>query len=163
MKSELTRIDPQKRQAIFKDNEGEKSYPYDFLHVTPIMGPPDCLGNSLLTNTHGFLHIDKHTLQSINFKNVFGLGDVCGILHSKIGADVACQSRIVVANLVCLIEGKKLKGAYDGYTSCPLITGEKKVILAEFDYEMVPKEVSLYMYQTINTRFHITMCKVVSV
>ncbi|VDN37006.1 unnamed protein product [Dibothriocephalus latus] len=30
--------------------------------------------------------------------------------------------------------------SYDGYTSCPLITGENKGILAEFDYELKPKE-----------------------
>ena len=29
---------------------------------------------------------------------------------------------------------------YDGYTSCPLLTGYKKCILAEFDYDKVPME-----------------------
>lgn len=29
---------------------------------------------------------------------------------------------------------------YDGYTSCPLLTGQQKCILAEFDYDLQPKE-----------------------
>lgn len=29
---------------------------------------------------------------------------------------------------------------YDGYTSCPLVTGYNKVILAEFDYDAQPLE-----------------------
>lgn len=29
---------------------------------------------------------------------------------------------------------------YDGYTSCPLVTGYNKVILAEFDYNAQPLE-----------------------
>lgn len=30
--------------------------------------------------------------------------------------------------------------AYDGYGSCPLVTGGNKAILAEFDYDFVPLE-----------------------
>src|SRR5690606_11415789 len=29
---------------------------------------------------------------------------------------------------------------YDGYTSCPLVTGYGRLILAEFDYELNPQE-----------------------
>ena len=29
---------------------------------------------------------------------------------------------------------------YDGYTSCPLLTGYKKVIMAEFDFDGKPLE-----------------------
>ena len=29
---------------------------------------------------------------------------------------------------------------YDGYTSCPLITSKSTCILAEFDYDLKPKE-----------------------
>lgn len=33
-----------------------------------------------------------------------------------------------------------LTSHYDGYTSCPIVTGYGKLILAEFDYEGKPKE-----------------------
>ena len=34
----------------------------------------------------------------------------------------------------------ELKTSYDGYTSCPLVTGYSKCILAEFDYDGNPQE-----------------------
>ncbi|MBP6595042.1 MAG: hypothetical protein KA255_18610, partial [Candidatus Obscuribacter sp.] len=29
---------------------------------------------------------------------------------------------------------------YDGYTSCPLVTGYNSLVLAEFDYDLQPQE-----------------------
>lgn len=39
-----------------------------------------------------------------------------------------------------VMDGKEMRCAYDGYTSCPLLTSYKSVILAEFDYDLKPKE-----------------------
>lgn len=38
------------------------------------------------------------------------------------------------------MNGKTLNSTYDGYTSCPLVTGYGKCILAEFDYNLNPLE-----------------------
>ena len=38
------------------------------------------------------------------------------------------------------MEGKKPSKSYDGYTSCPLVTGYSTCILAEFDYDGKPLE-----------------------
>lgn len=38
------------------------------------------------------------------------------------------------------MEGKSPSMNYDGYTSCPLVTGYSKCILAEFDYDGNPLE-----------------------
>jgi len=34
----------------------------------------------------------------------------------------------------------KLNASYDGYNSCPLYTGDKKLMLMEFKYDNIPKE-----------------------
>lgn len=39
-----------------------------------------------------------------------------------------------------LMDNKQLCKAYDGYASCPLVTGYDKCILAEFDYNLQPLE-----------------------
>jgi sulfide:quinone oxidoreductase len=39
-----------------------------------------------------------------------------------------------VSNLISFIETKSLDSKYSGYTSCPLVTGYGKLVLAEFDY-----------------------------
>ena len=38
------------------------------------------------------------------------------------------------------MNGKSLDNVYDGYTSCPIVTGRGGLILAEFDYSLKPKE-----------------------
>lgn len=38
------------------------------------------------------------------------------------------------------MNGKKATEEYDGYTSCPLVTGYSSCILAEFDYNLQPLE-----------------------
>lgn len=39
-----------------------------------------------------------------------------------------------------VMDGKTLPKTYDGYASCPLVTGYDKCILAEFDYNLQPLE-----------------------
>lgn len=38
------------------------------------------------------------------------------------------------------LAGKEKKMFYNGYASCPLVTGPGKCILAEFDYKLQPLE-----------------------
>lgn len=47
---------------------------------------------------------------------------------------------MVHRNLTAVMNGKTLKSVYDGYASCPLVTGYGKCILAEFDYNLNPLE-----------------------
>lgn len=37
--------------------------------------------------------------------------------------------------MLATMEGKDLMASYDGYTSCPLVTGYGSLSLAEFDYD----------------------------
>ncbi|GAP63882.1 hypothetical protein ARMA_2305 [Ardenticatena maritima] len=39
-----------------------------------------------------------------------------------------------------VMDGAAPSARYDGYTSCPLVTGYGRLVLAEFDYEGKPKE-----------------------
>lgn len=52
----------------------------------------------------------------------------------------AAQSPVVYNNMKAVMEGKKLSYTYDGYASCPLVTGYGTCILAEFDYDLNPLE-----------------------
>jgi sulfide:quinone oxidoreductase len=61
--------------------------------------------------------------------------------NSKTGAAVRKQVPVLVNNLLSLIKTGKVGDAkYDGYGSCPLITGYGKLVLAEFDYDNIPRE-----------------------
>ncbi len=112
---------------------------YDLLHVVPPMSAHQYIKESGLAFESGpqagWLKVDQGTLQHQDFKNIFGIGDVTGVPNSKTGAAIRKQAPIVAQNIVDLMAGREPSMKYDGYSSCPLVTGEGKVILAEFGYD----------------------------
>ncbi len=112
---------------------------YDLLHVVPPMSAHQLIKDSGLAFTagphSGWLKVDQHSLQHQDFKNIFGIGDVTGVPNSKTGAAIRKQAPVVAQNIMDVIEGRSPSQKYDGYASCPLITGIGQVILAEFGYD----------------------------
>jgi sulfide:quinone oxidoreductase len=135
----LTEIDGPNHKATFvgfgEDNkEDVKVVEFDMIHVTPPQSSPNFIRESSLANAGGWVDVDKGTLQHVRHANVFALGDAAGLPISKTGAAIRKQAPVVVANLLDLMAGKKPSNIYLGYTSCPLVTGYGKLVLAEFDY-----------------------------
>ena len=110
------------------------------LHVTPPMGPPTFIAKSPLADNDGWVDVDRETLQHKKFPNVFGIGDCSNLPTSKTGAAIRKQAPVLVGNLIAAISSQTLSGKYDGYTSCPLVTGYGKLVMAEFDYDKKPEE-----------------------
>jgi len=114
--------------------------PYDMLHVVPPMSAPDFVKQSPLANQAGWVDVSKETLQHVRYPNVFSIGDASSLPTSKTAAAVRAQSPVLVANLLSVLRGQQAAAHYRGYTSCPLVTGYGKLILAEFDYTLTPRE-----------------------
>lgn len=113
----------------------EVTMEYDFIHITPPMSPVDALKNSKLLDNMGWLEVDKHSLQHKRYKNIFGIGDVCGIPMGKTGGSARHHGPILVDNLLATMKGEAPKEKFDGYTVCPLKTQYGKIIMAEFNYD----------------------------
>lgn len=137
---DLIAIRPDSREAVFRTAQGEATIRYDMLHVTPPQGPADFVARSPLADRDGWVEVHKHTLQHSRFANIFALGDASNLPTSKTGAAIRKQAPVLVENLLAAAAGQPLTGHYDGYTSCPLVTGYNSLILAEFDYDKVPQE-----------------------
>ncbi len=139
---ELVEVRADLKQAVIKNLDTNEivTLPYDLLHVTPPMGPPDYIARSPLADKDGWVAVDSETLRHQKFANVFGIGDCSNLPTSKTGAAIRKQAPVLVRNLRSLIQGQPPTAKYDGYTSCPLITGIGKLVLAEFDYKKVPSE-----------------------
>jgi sulfide:quinone oxidoreductase len=142
LRHNLRAIDPEKKVVELERIEvGDTiSIPFDMLHVTPPMSSPAVVKTSPLANAGGWVEVDQYTLQSPTYSNVFGIGDCSGLPTSKTGAAIRKQAPVVVENLLSAIESKPLVAKYDGYTSCPIVTGYGRLVLAEFDYEGKPRE-----------------------
>lgn len=116
--------------------DGLIEVPFDFLHLAPPQVAPAFLRQSSLVNGDGWVNVDSHSMQHRTYSNVFSLGDAAGLPTSKTGAAIRKQAPVVVDNLLKLVAGKAAdNSSYDGYTSCPLVTGYGKMVLAEFDYK----------------------------
>ena len=146
LKHELVEIRGESREAVFRvtPEDGEpfdRIEKFDMLHVVPPQSAPDFIKDSALANEAGWVDVHPNTLQHNRFPNVFSLGDVAGTPNAKTGAAVRKQAPTVTGNLLQLIRsGAILKPKeYFGYSSCPLITGYGKLVLAEFDYENKPQ------------------------
>lgn len=139
---ELIAIRPESKEAVFMnlDTLEQTTLSYDLLHVTPPMGPPTFLATSPLADKDGWVDVDQDTLRHQRFANVFALGDCSNLPTSKTGAAIRKQAPVVVKNLRAAMHGKPLLAKYDGYTSCPLVTGIGTLVLAEFDYHKQPAE-----------------------
>ena len=144
----LKEIRGESQEAVFdilKDGQpvDEVTMKFDMLHVVPPMSAPDFIKNSPLAapgNPLGWVDVDKLTMQHLRYPNVFSLGDAGSTPNSKTGAAIRKQAPVVVKNLLSLLRSQPLAGnpTYNGYASCPLVTGYGKLILAEFDYDNNP-------------------------
>ena len=141
--TELTALEPSSKQATFQHLESgeEMTIDYDMIHVVPPMQAPDFIVESPLSDEEGFVSVDPGTLQHTEYDNVFGLGDNSNLPTSKTGAAIRKQAPVLVDHLTATMNGTEpSNGTYSGYTSCPLVTGYGKLVLAEFDYNKDPEE-----------------------
>jgi sulfide:quinone oxidoreductase len=141
----LDEIDGTNKRAKFvgfgENNKDEETWVnFDMIHVTPPQSAPDFIKNSPLANAGGWVDVDKNTLQHTKYSNIFSLGDASALPTSKTGAAIRKQAPVVVANVLALLQNQAFGATYTGYTSCPLLTGYGKLVLAEFDYNNQPME-----------------------
>jgi sulfide:quinone oxidoreductase len=156
---DLVEVRGDEQIAVFKNlaDQSLKEIKYDMLHVVPPMSSPDFIKNSKLANEGGWVEVDKYSLQHVRYSNVFSLGDCSSLPTSRTGAAIRKQVPVLVENLIHLMEGDELNEKYDGYASCPLVTGYGSCILAEFDYDGNPAE--SFPFDQAEERFSMYMMK----
>ena len=143
--TKLVAIDGPNKKATFvgfgeQNKDKEYIVDFDMIHVTPPQSAPDFVKQSPLANAAGWVDVDKNSLQHVKFSNIFSLGDASSLPTSRTGAAIRKQAPVLVKNLLALMAGQSITGSYNGYTSCPVVTGYGKLVLAEFDYNNKPME-----------------------
>jgi sulfide:quinone oxidoreductase len=138
----LVEIRGEERVAVLERvADGERvEINYEMMHVTPPMSAPKFIAESPLANEDGWVEADQFTLRHPRFGNVWALGDCAGLPASKTGAAVRKQAPVVVKNMLAVLDDRRLEAAYNGYSSCPVVTGYGRLVLAEFDYDGQPAE-----------------------
>jgi sulfide:quinone oxidoreductase len=142
---DLIAVDGDKKEAVFRVTAEDGSVQevrkhFDMLHVTPPQGAPDFIAQSPLANEKGWVDVDKYTLRHVRYPNIFGIGDATSTPNGKTGAAVRKQAPVLVSNLLAVMQGREPVSRYSGYSSCPIVVGYGRLILAEFDYDNKPME-----------------------
>ncbi|MBP6628477.1 MAG: NAD(P)/FAD-dependent oxidoreductase [Kofleriaceae bacterium] len=143
-RNELVAVRPASREAVLRnlDDGTETSLRYGLLHVVPPQSAPDVIKRSPLAvaDAAGWVDVDKYSLRHVRYPDVWSLGDCSSLPTSRTGAAIRKQAPVLVDNLLAVRAGREPIARYDGYASCPLVTGYGKLILAEFDYDGRPAE-----------------------
>jgi sulfide:quinone oxidoreductase len=131
----VERIDNEKKELVSYD---ERRVPFDVLVTVPVHKGDQLIERSGLGDEMGFVKADKFTLQSVDFPNIFAIGDAGNFPTSKAGSVVHFQADILTENLLCAIENRPFTGAFDGHSNCYIETGFGKGALIDFNYDTEP-------------------------
>lgn len=128
-------IDPERKVLVSYD---EREVPFDLLVTVPVNMGADFIARSGLGDELNYVPVDKHTLLSTAYDNVFAIGDASNIPASKAGSVAHFAAEIFVDNFVEHAAGLPMTGSFDGHANCFVESGDDKALLIDFNYDTEP-------------------------
>lgn len=129
------------------DNENKKIIDYggreiefDLLVTVPTNKGDNLMERSGLGDDLNYVPTDKNTLQSLQHKNIFVIGDATNVPASKAGSVAHFEAEILTDNILSYVEGKPFEKSFDGHANCFIETGKNKALLIDFNYTQEPIE-----------------------
>ena len=124
-------------EKYIEDVTGKK-IDYDLLVSTmPNLGQ-DYIEESGMGDGMGYVITDHHTLKAEKYDNIYVVGDATNVPTSKAGSVAHYEADIIVDNLILEIDGKAPKPAFDGHSTCFIVSGYDKAFLFDFNYKTEP-------------------------
>jgi sulfide:quinone oxidoreductase len=116
----------------------ETEVPYDVLVSIPLNKGSEVIQRSGMGDELNFIHINKHTLQTDKWQNIFVIGDAGNAPTSKAGSVAHFMLDIVVENMLSHMKGQEMPAKFDGHANCYIETGFDKAVLIDFNYDVEP-------------------------
>jgi sulfide:quinone oxidoreductase len=116
----------------------EREIPFDLLVTVPLNMGADYVDRSGLGNELNLVPVDKYTMLSKAYRNIFALGDANDIPTSKAGSVAHFAVEVFVGNFLQHIRGEPMTGRFDGHANCFVEAGEGKALLIDFNYDTEP-------------------------
>jgi sulfide:quinone oxidoreductase len=113
---------------------------YDLLVSVPTNMGVEAIERSGIGDDLNYIQVDKGTLQSKRWANVWGVGDANNIPASKAGSVTHFQHEIVTANILAHLAGQEPQENFDGHSLCYIESGNGKAVLIDFNYDHEPVE-----------------------
>lgn len=116
----------------------EQEVEYDLLVTIPLNMGSDVIQRSGMGDELNFVPVDKHTMQSSKWENIFLIGDASNAPTSKAGSVAHYMLDVVVDNIFRHMEDLPLLPKFDGHANCFIESGFEKGILIDFNYDVEP-------------------------
>jgi sulfide:quinone oxidoreductase len=131
----IEHADPDAKKIVSYD---EREVEYDLLVSIPLNKGAEVVGKSGLGDELNYSPVNKHTLLSDKFANIFVLGDASNIPASKAGSVAHFAIDTFGENFLRYIEGLPLLPLFDGHANCFVESGYGKGMLIDFNYTQEP-------------------------
>ena len=131
----LESIDDERKALVSYD---EREIPFDLLVTVPLNMGADFVGRSGIGDELNFVKVDKHTLQSTQYDDIFAIGDASDIPASKAGSVAHFAVDVFADNFVEHVHGRPMTRAFDGHANCFIESGDGKALLIDFNYDVEP-------------------------
>ena len=131
----VDRIDNEAKTLVSMD---ERVIPFDLLVTVPLNMGADYVARSGLGNELNYVAVDKHTLLSKKFDNIFAIGDAADLPTSKAGSVAHFSMEQFPDNFVNHVNGRPMTQFFDGHANCFIETGHGKGMLIDFNYDTEP-------------------------
>ncbi len=116
----------------------EREVPYDLLITIPTNMGADVIAASGMGDELNFVPVNKHTMQSDKWENVWLIGDASNVPASKAGSVAHFMLDVVVENILRHMEGLDPLPKFDGHANCFIESGFEKGVLIDFNYDVEP-------------------------
>lgn len=116
----------------------ERIVDFDLLVSVPMHSGADFLKGNDVADDLGFVRVNKATLQSEKYLEIFSLGDATNVPASKAGSVTHFESESLSENIMRYLAGEPLVGDFDGHSNCFIETGNAKAALIDFSYDVEP-------------------------
>jgi len=133
----IERVDNEKNQIV---DYGDTTVDFDLLVTVPTNMGDEVIERSGMGDDLNFVPTHHTTLQSLDYENVFVIGDATNVPASKAGSVAHFASETLTDNILLYIAGKPLKKEFDGHANCFIETGNNKALLIDFNYKYEPLE-----------------------
>lgn len=116
----------------------EREVPFDLLVTVPLNMGADYIARSGLGDDLNYVPVDKHTLLSAKYDNIFAIGDASNIPASKAGSVAHFSIDLFPDNFINHVNGRPMTSMFDGHANCFIESGHGKGMLIDFNYDTEP-------------------------
>jgi sulfide:quinone oxidoreductase len=131
----VDRVDPETKTLVSMD---EREVPFDLLVTVPLNMGADFVARSGLGDELNYVPVDRETLLSKAYDDIFAIGDASDIPASKAGSVAHFSVELFADNFVEHVHGRPMTQLFDGHANCFIESGHGKGLLIDFNYDTEP-------------------------